>query len=136
MPANNQRNNHRRKHSVNNQNSRRVPIKIKKGLPPKRGVRNMSEDESKLLKDNVAFTNSMFQQFSERLTVIENRLNYIEGNRDNKGRSDLDKLIENHQQTLKTHEEWLILVDKAVKEFRVKLNQGLTESHKPSWKFW
>ena len=123
------RSGYRSSNRVKRKNYRRAYPKIKE-------VQNMSEDESKLLKDNVAFTNSMFQQFSERLTVIENRLNYIEGNRDNKGRSDLDKLIENHQQTLKTHEEWLILVDKAVKEFRVKLNQGLTESHKPSWKFW
>lgn len=98
-------------------------------------IKKMSPEQEQQLKDTIAFSNSMALQVNERLAIIENRLTYIEGHRDNEGRSDLDKLFQSHQETLKTHEEWLTLIDKAVKDFRIKLNQE-PKSHKPGWKFW
>ena len=104
-------------------------------------IKKMSPEQEQQLKDTIAFSNSMALQVNERLAAIENRLTYIEGHRDNEGRSDLDKLIENHQQTLKKHEDWLSLCDKAIKELRAGIIKNVTakaatESIKPKWKFW
>ena len=102
-------------------------------------IKKMSPEQEQQLKDTIAFSNSMALQVNERLAVIENRLTYIEGHRDNKGRSDLDKLIESHQKTLEAQGDWLILIDKAIKELRAGIIKNVTakaESIKPTWKFW
>ena len=133
MSTHRKRSGYRSINRVKRKNYRRADSKIKEGLPQRNNLRNMSEER---LEDNIKFTNSMFQQFSERLAAIENRLNYIEGHRDNEGRSDLDKIIETHQQTLKKHEEWLAICDKSIKDIRLGITLKTTKEGPQRKTFW
>ena len=50
-----------------------------------------------------------------RIIAAENRLLNIEGRMDKNGKTDLEKILQKH-------EEWLAICDKSIKELRVQLN--------------
>ncbi len=99
-------------------------------------IKKMSPEQEQQLKDTIAFSNSMALQTNERLAALENRLTYIEGHRDNEGRSDLDKIIETHQQMLKKHEEWLSICDKSIKDIRLGITLKTTKEGPQRKTFW
>ena len=72
------------------------------------------------------FSNEEVTNLYNRLVAIENRLIHIEGRMDSQGQTDLDKLMENHQQALKKHEEWLSICDKSIKELRAGIVKNVT----------
>ena len=97
-------------------------------------TKKMSEEQEKLLKDSIAFRNSVSQQFFAFKDVTEKRLAQIE--------SEANQVNKGINETLIEHQKWLEICDKSIKELRTQISVPTAKVYKLSpipiknWKFW